>query len=148
MTDIEIVDYDRLTTAISKAPSSAAGAEGFEDWKRFHDGLVQVLQRHGTVGSDPLVSWDLYHSRDWFNAQIDSFVVVTTKAITEDCLLELNQVIAEEYPDCSVVLEGIDDVMNLSNLEIFVSASEILVGWNDESEFGCMLKLAELDIQF
>jgi hypothetical protein len=146
MTGIEIVDFERLHDAICKSPNGDSKTETYGDWKKFHDGLVSVLQKHCKVGTDPSVQLDVYHTLNWFDSLKDGFALYTTKAITEECLLALNRLIAEQFSNCTVVLEGTDDIMNLDDLKIFISASEILIGWYEESEYGCMLKLVDLGV--
>jgi hypothetical protein len=142
---IEIVSSARIDAAMKEASARLGAGHGkSENWQRLHESLKSVLAQYGTVTWNTHPMPDFYFSGDWFHENSDSFAICSAKKLSGEMLLKLQRVVAAHDKIAMLVLNGIEDPVN--GLEILVTSTSVLVGWQDLTSEACEKRLREIDV--
>jgi hypothetical protein len=142
---IEIVSSTRIDAAMKEASARLGAGHGkYENWEKLHESLKSVLVEYGTVSwdTDPLP--DFYFSGDWFHENSDSFAICSAKRISGEMLLKLQRVVAAHHKSAILQMNGIEDPVK--ELVIFVTSTDVLVGWQDLTSEACEKRLREIGV--
>ena len=144
MSTIRIVDYELLEESDEKTPSSAKEPRR-DRWVVLHDAVIEVLSRHGKVGSREGV--DFYYTGDWFDEHVDAFSLMSAAKVSVRLLRELQRVLVRHDPAATLILEA-DPGSRLWGLEIYVRAASVDVGWYESDAATCsrLLRKHGLDL--
>ena len=143
--NIAIVSSDSIDFAKSEATSRLKRESGkYERWERLHESIKSVLCQYGTVtwDFDPLP--DFYFSGDWFHENSDGYGICSIKPINKHLLNALPQVLAAHNNHATLEMKGIEQP--IEGLVIFVTSTEVLVGWDGMDSSACSQRLRELGI--
>ncbi len=121
-----------------------SGHGEYETWERYHDSLVEVAKRYGSVSWDPSPLPDFYFSGDWFHDRSDWFSLHSKSGLSAEALRDFQGVVASHLPDTRLCLHGQSDPID--GVEVLITSSRILVSWGDLSPKHCREKLAELGL--
>jgi len=118
----------------------------YQNWKVYHDKLLDIAQRHGTVSDIPdEPPPDFYYSGDWFHKLSDGFAVNSQKALSSQSLKELREVVAN-HDDLAILNLGGGYEPPLEGLSILISSDRILVSCLGKDAQECIEFLSGLGI--
>ncbi|MFN8711149.1 MAG: hypothetical protein ACK50J_31130, partial [Planctomyces sp.] len=95
---IQIVSFYEINAARDAGASRLARGPGkYERWEHLHDKIESVLREYGSVSSetDPLP--DFYVSGDWFHENTDGFSICSSKPLSKELLLRLQEVLSGHH---------------------------------------------------
>lgn len=142
---ILFVTQDEQRVALRETGRTTPEVGEYATWKKLHDSLVTVAEKHGRASWTPEPKPDFYFSGDWFDEYCDSFALLTTKGLSPQALRDFQVAVAAHHPRASLVLIG--QAKEIEGLEIHITATQILVAWEDATSEKCRRKLERIGIR-
>ena len=145
MQPLNCLTYDAYNDASSRAIFRETWqGKDYDKWEKYHQSIVAILEKHGSVSMGTRPVPDFYHSGYWFDTFTDGFAIGNAKILSSELLVELTECVAASDPGATLEFVGIEG--DVKGLHVLITEEGAVAHWRDKSVTECQELLIKLGL--